>query len=422
MSYKSDLAIYCHNLSKHYPIFTSSWQKLKSLLFKKTSTKQTKVFKALDKISFVLEKGKTLGIIGANGAGKSTLLQLVTGISKADGGIIQVNGRIAALLELGAGFNAEFTGKENIYINAALLGMSSQEIEQRMQSIIDFSELNDFIDKPVKTYSSGMYVRLAFAIAINVEPDILIVDEALSVGDARFQAKCFERIKTLKKQGVTLLFCSHDIHAIKQFCDQVLWLDHGIVQQYGEPLEVCSNYMAFCFSTTKKNSATKSNLAPINHWGENQGSILGCTLQNDEGKHCTIFHDQECIAITMQFSIPHMANLNDLSISFAIRSLSGVDLIVHSTCEEEIKFQSSAIQEINFQFKNCLNEGHYILVAILEERQKFGAPKYHEFIEGIAYFSIVQSKTKFGLFLPEINFQIQNTHKCELSKSVPVKT
>ncbi|MBN9230793.1 MAG: ABC transporter ATP-binding protein [Legionella sp.] len=405
MFYSPEVVIVCNHVAKFYPLYPNPLIRLKSLLFKNHQSKLP-VFKALEDISFEVKKGQTLGIIGNNGAGKSTLLQLISGITQPDQGQIHVHGRIAALLELGAGFNPDFTGKENIFTNAALLGMSSSEIAARLTEIIQFAELGEFIDKPVKTYSSGMYVRLAFAIAIHVDPTILIVDEALSVGDARFQAKCFERIKQSKQQGMTLLFCSHDIGAVKQLCDEVLWLDQGTLKQYGDPLAVTSNYMSFCFAGTEQDNSLSDTNAPINHWGENKGSILSCSLQNEQGETAHIIQDDELITLTIQFMLPPSANLNHVGVAFAIRTLNGMDLVVHSTCEEGSCFSSSILHEIRFQFRNFLNEGQYLLVVAIEERPELELPFYHEFIEGLAYFSVHQTKKKFGFFLPKITQKI----------------
>ena len=202
-------------------------------------------FWSLRDVSLVLSRGEVLGIVGVNGAGKSSLLQLICGVLQATSGAVQVRGRIAALLELGAGFNPDFTGRENIELNATLLGLSPQEIKDKMQSIIEFSGIENFIDQPVKTYSSGMYVRLAFSIATSVEPDILVIDEALSVGDGAFARKSFDRIMALKDKGVTILFCSHNIYQVESLCERAIWLDQGQVKASGPAHQVCLKYNQF---------------------------------------------------------------------------------------------------------------------------------------------------------------------------------
>lgn len=200
-------------------------------------------FYALNDISFDVEKGETVGIIGTNGSGKSTLLKIITGVLKPTSGNVYVEGRVSALLELGAGFNQEYTGIENIYLNGRMMGYTRKEMEARVPGIIEFAEIGEFINQPVKTYSSGMFARLAFAVAINVEPDILIVDEALSVGDLFFQNKCFRKFEELRNKGVTILFVSHDISSVRQMCSRVLWIEKGVQKIFEQSDLVCDMYM-----------------------------------------------------------------------------------------------------------------------------------------------------------------------------------
>ena len=202
-------------------------------------------FRALDEVSFELRRGEVMGIVGINGAGKSTLLQLVTGTISPSHGTVQTKGRIAAILELGSGFNPEFTGRENVYLNAATLGLTRAEIDSRIDSIIDFAGIGLHIDQPVKTYSSGMLVRLAFSIASSVDPDVLIIDEALSVGDGAFRRHSFDRIMQIKERGTTILFCSHVLFHVEAFCDRALWLHRGKVQMIGEVADVLRPYQEF---------------------------------------------------------------------------------------------------------------------------------------------------------------------------------
>ncbi len=206
------------------------------------SDAQANEFVALAPLSLTVQRGEALGLIGRNGAGKSTLLQMVCGTLNPSSGSVKVNGKIGALLELGAGFNPEFTGRENVYLAAAVMGLSGAETDALYESIVEFSGIREFIDQPVKTYSSGMYVRLAFAIATSASPDILVIDEALSVGDGAFAKKSFERIMQLKEQGTTVLFCSHSMYQVESFCDRAVWLDHGHVQMEGPASKVVAAY------------------------------------------------------------------------------------------------------------------------------------------------------------------------------------
>lgn len=236
-----DWAIKIEHLSKVYKIFDKPTDRVKEALnpFRKRYSRD---FYALNDVSLTIKKGETVGIIGKNGAGKSTILKIITGVLTPTSGSVQVNGRIASLLELGAGFNPEMTGIENIYMNGTIMGYSKEEMDDRVQEIIDFADIGEFIHQPVKMYSSGMFARLAFAVNVNVTPDILIVDEALSVGDVFFQNKCFKRMDALKKSGVTVLFVSHDIGSIRQLCDKCLWLENGGMRQYGNVEEVAAAY------------------------------------------------------------------------------------------------------------------------------------------------------------------------------------
>lgn len=248
----SDIAISVRNVSKHYLMYERPEDRLKQMvvprlqrLMGRTPKIYFQDFVALNDISFDVPRGETVGIIGRNGCGKSTLLQIVCGTLMPSAGEVKVDGRVAALLELGAGFNPEFTGRENVYLNAAILGLSRAETDARFDDIIQFADIGLFVDQPVKTYSSGMYVRLAFAVAINVDPDILVVDEALAVGDEAFQRKCFARIEEIKKRGGTILFVSHGAQTIVQLCDRAILIDRGEKILEGIPKTVVNQYQRF---------------------------------------------------------------------------------------------------------------------------------------------------------------------------------
>jgi lipopolysaccharide transport system ATP-binding protein len=206
--------------------------------------KKHEVFYALTDVSFCVESGQSLGIIGGNGAGKSTLLSLVAGLSRPNAGRVNVNGRVAALLELGSGFHPDLTGRENVSLNASLLGLSRKRTEECFDAIVEFSGIGDFIEEPIRTYSSGMNMRLAFSVAVHVDPDILIIDEVLAVGDQNFQVKCFEKIVGFKHAGKTLLFVSHSAEMVRKLCDQAIWLHHGKALMVGSPDEVLDAYSA----------------------------------------------------------------------------------------------------------------------------------------------------------------------------------
>lgn len=245
----SELAIKVEALTKTYQIYEHPRDRLKQFLLPrlcrivgKISKQYFREFSALKDVSFDVKKGETVGIIGRNGAGKSTMLQILCGTLAPTEGVVEINGRVAALLELGSGFNPEFTGRENIYLNASILGLTKQEIDKKFDEIVKFADIGDFLDQPVKTYSSGMYVRLAFAVIVHVDAEILVVDEALAVGDAFFQAKCMSKLNALVKEGVTILFVSHDINSVKALCGRVLWLDHGVSMGFGKTVDVSRRY------------------------------------------------------------------------------------------------------------------------------------------------------------------------------------
>lgn len=230
------------NVSKSFKIYHDKATTLKErLLFLRSS--KADVFWALKDINLTIESGKTVGLIGHNGSGKSTLLKLITKIIYPTSGEIITRGRVSSLLELGAGFHPDFTGRENIYINASIFGLSRKEIDSKLESIIEFSELRDFIDSPIRTYSSGMYTRLAFSVAVHVSPDILLIDEILAVGDINFQKKCIAKIKEFKKKGVTMVFVSHNMNDVLEICDSVVWLDKGRMIEYGDTETIAEKYL-----------------------------------------------------------------------------------------------------------------------------------------------------------------------------------
>ena len=250
----SSLAISAQHLSKTFLLYDRPIDRLKQMVMR-GRRRYYKDFAALHDVTFELQKGEVLGLVGRNGAGKSTLLQLICGTLTPTHGQVTVHGRVAALLELGAGFNPEFSGRENIYLNASILGLTKVEIDERYDAIVDFSGIADFIYQPVKTYSSGMYVRLAFSIATSVNPDILVIDEALSVGDGAFARKSFDRIMRLKESGATILFCSHSMYQIEALCTRAIWLEKGNVMQLGSPASVVASYLTFLDRETALASA-----------------------------------------------------------------------------------------------------------------------------------------------------------------------
>lgn len=237
----SDVMVSVRDVRKVYKIYDKPMDRLKDALLPFTKSRYRE-FMALNGISFEAHKGDAIGFLGKNGSGKSTLLKIITGVLSPTSGSVGVNGRVASILELGAGFNMEYTGIENIYMNGTIMGFTRQEMDKKLQSIVDFADIGDFINQPVKIYSSGMFARLAFAVSINVEPDILIIDEVLAVGDARFQTKCINKLKELKDIGTTILFVSHAAEQVKRFCNRAIWIKEGQIEAEGPSSEIVDMY------------------------------------------------------------------------------------------------------------------------------------------------------------------------------------
>jgi len=263
-----DIAIRLAGVSKTFSIYERPHHRLLAMLFGTRWRTWHRDFHALRRIDLDVRRGETLGIVGRNGSGKSTLLQIICGILTPTEGTVEARGRIAALLELGAGFNPEFTGRENVFLNGAVLGLTREEVEARFDTIVAFADVGDFIDQPVKTFSSGMFIRLAFAVAINVEPEILVVDEALAVGDEAFQRKCYARIQRIRENGATVLFVSHSAGTVAELCDRVVLLDAGEMIALGAPKPVISRYHKLLYAPAADSPAIHAHLrAELEHGG-----------------------------------------------------------------------------------------------------------------------------------------------------------
>ena len=351
----SPLAVDFRNVSKAYPIYRSPVDRLKEIATLGKVSYHDR-FLALDRVSFHVERGETFCILGENGSGKSTLLQIVAGILRPTSGEFEVTGRVAALLELGAGFNPEFTGRDNVYLNAAILGLSRSEIDARYRPIEEFAEIGDFIRQPVKTYSSGMLVRLAFAVAIHVEPEILLVDEALAVGDVYFRQRCMRKIHDLRSQGVTILFVSHATGDVKAIGDRAMWLDHGRVQAIGDTQSVVTRYLA---AMLEKDSAYQEHhgvphapawdeatgaakTAPeivehipnIDHrFGDGRAEIAGIAILDAEGRALAQLEPGN--AIVVRISVRAKAEIELPVVGFMMRNHLGLDFAGTNTSRED---------------------------------------------------------------------------------------
>ena len=395
----SDIAIDVKNVSKSYRLYQKPSDRLKQLAgFGRRQ--YYKDFTALTDISLTLKKGEVLGIVGANGAGKSTLLQLIAGTIRPTTGTAHAVGRVAALLELGSGFNPEFTGRENIYLNAATLGLGKKEIDARLDEIIAFADIGIHIDQPVKTYSSGMHVRLAFAIATSVEPDILIVDEALSVGDGAFARRSFDRIMKIKEQGATVLFCSHTLFHIEYFCDRALWLHHGAVQQLGPVSQVLPRYQEFLDGKTDPiaPAATEAlQAAPATLEGHARIENVSVLLDGVEGKELSGTSGVSSLVMKINFKSDPMQPAP--SAALVLSTEGGRILTSHLSSTSQVEFArdpaGNGVAEICVD-NLPLNKGRFRVGAYLLCEK--GSHVY-QWIDPVAHLTLDHEGNNQGYFL-----------------------
>jgi ABC-type polysaccharide/polyol phosphate transport system ATPase subunit len=354
-------------VSKNYPIYSSPAARLKELLcLNRVSFHHD--FSALDDVSFEIQPGETFCIVGQNGSGKSTLLQIVAGILHPTTGYVTVNGRVAALLELGTGFNPEFTGRQNVYMNAAILGLSRQEIDAKFTQIEAFAEIGEFIDQPVKTYSSGMGVRLAFSVAIHVEPEILLVDEALSVGDIYFRQRCMRKVHEMRQAGVTIIFVSHAIAEVKALGDRAMWLDAGRIKEIGNTDSVVTRYMAamvekdniYLAGTQHKTPNAPAQtfdppeivetLPNVDHrFGDGRAKVIGIAILNVAGHPIYILEPSSMIVV--RISVRAIQDLALPIVGFMMRNHIGLDFAGTNTAREEFHLPpmtAGAIYTVDF--------------------------------------------------------------------------
>lgn len=350
------------NVSKSYPIYENPGNRLKELL---TLNRRRfhRDFWALRDLSFDVRQGETFCVIGENGAGKSTLLQMVAGILPPSSGTVAVHGRVSALLELGSGFNPEFTGRDNVYLNAAILGFSKQEIDRRYREIEEFAEIGAFIDQPVKTYSSGMAVRLAFAVAIHVDPEILLVDEALAVGDIYFRQRCMRKVHELRSRGITILFVSHAIADVKAIGDRTLWLEGGRVKDLGATDGVVARYLAAmvekdaAYVTTQRRAAVEPRIgrytAPeivdtipnIDHrHGDGRAEVIGITVLNTTGQALPLLEPESRIVV--RISVRAKEAIVEPVVGFMLRNHLGIDFAGFNTAREGVELPPMNPQDV----------------------------------------------------------------------------
>lgn len=409
---KENISISVENVSKIYNLYDSPADRLKEAIYlgKKCWHKE---YLALDNINFQIQKGETVGIIGTNGAGKSTLLKLITGVANPSTGSINVNGKISALLELGAGFNIEYTGLENIYLSGIMMGYTKEEVDKKVNDILAFADIGNFIYQPVKTYSSGMFARLAFAVAINVEPDILIVDEALSVGDIFFQAKCYKKFEEFKNEEKTILFVSHDLGSISKYCDRVILLDKGKKIEEGLPSQMIDLYKKILVDQLNSSSISKENnkeqiendwkkfmiVNPyINEYGNGMAKIIDYGIFDERGNVTnTIAKGQE---FSIKMKVEFFTSISDPIFAFTITDLRGTDITGTNTMLEKtdipcIKVGNTLI--IHFKQKMNLQGGEYLLQLGCTGYQNGEFVVYHRLYD-LCNITVIAEKNSVGFY------------------------
>ena len=360
----SEFAIQARGLGKCYALFERPADRLKQMLFGRFRH-YSREFWALQNVDLDIRAGEVVGIVGRNGAGKSTLLQLVCGTLQPSAGHIEVQGRVAALLELGAGFDPNFTGRENVYLNAAILGLGSREVDACMDDILAFADIGDFIDQPVRVYSSGMFVRLAFSVATSVAPDILIIDEALSVGDGAFARKSFDRIMQMKESGKTILFCSHSMYQVEALCSRALWIEHGALRMAGTAADVTCAYQA---SLSASVAAPCRGSAPSIIAAVGSGRIVRVTANVDgiSGTHVKVYSGKSDVVISIAFAIDPALPPPALALGFADSSGLTIASISSHNDGVRITVDADGCGLANAIFPRLpLLKGRYSVTAIL---------------------------------------------------------
>ena len=374
------LAIELENVTRVYQKYSARhrFQTFKSALVKGDlfrSMKADELVMAVDAINLRVEKGMTFGVIGENGSGKSTLLKLVAGIAKPSSGWLKVEGKISALIELGAGFHPEISGRENVYINGIMLGLSKKEISRKFDEIVRFAELEDFIDAPVKTYSSGMYMRLGFSVAINVNPDVLLIDEVLAVGDAAFVPKCLDRIDDFRRRKKTILFVSHDLATVEKICDKVAWMKCGKIQMLGEPKRVVDAYLQDIAAMQEEDYQKRKADVDLEQkwederrekrWGKREVEIRKVTLKNLRGEEKHVFTPEEGMVV----EIDTAANepIKDFVFGIGIFNSQGTSCYGTNTNLEDYKpvvIQGEGKVGCRIEKLNLINGTYYLDVAV----------------------------------------------------------
>lgn len=442
----NEYAIDVQNVSKIYKLYDRSRDRLAEALHL-TKKKLSKDHYALDQISFQVKKGETVGIIGTNGSGKSTILKIITGVLNPTAGQVDIDGRISALLELGAGFNMEYTGIENVYLNGTMIGFTEEEIKAKLDSILEFADIGDFVYQPVKTYSSGMFVRLAFAVAINIDPEILIVDEALSVGDVFFQAKCYHKFEEFKKEGKTIVIVSHDLSSISKYCDRVILLNKGHKLAEGEPKKIVDLYKKLLVNqltdddledyedetngNNKKESSiehkenTPENLDVISkeaaitpesvekegkcwkdYMMENPDVIDYGTKEIEITDYCILDENgyisnniEKGAEYTVRFKVHFNEKVDDPILALTIKDIKGTEVTGTNTMYEKVNFESEEGTDriVSFTQRMNLSRGNYLLSFGCTGYRNGAFTVYHRMYD-IMNLMVISDKENVGFY------------------------
>lgn len=424
---RQSVSLSVRHLGKVYYLYRSPYDRLREIL-SMTGKRFHQKYHALEDVSFEVEKGETFGIVGANGAGKSTLLKLITGVASPTHGSVHINGRISALLELGAGFNSNYTGMENIYLSGTMMGYTKAQMQQRMHAIVEFADIGDFINQPVKTYSSGMFARLAFAVAINIEPEILIVDEALSVGDVFFQNKCYKKFEQLKELGITIIFVSHDIGTVKHLCKRVLWLDQGRQKMIGESTQVCNAYTNSILDKRRqqyekeneiiqKGEQTVSVLEDMDSYPEisyteesilcDEVKIISCFLKDDRGNRVCSCMAGETYTLSIVFRSER--EIKNCIAGFVIETIKGIWVVNCNSVQEGdrgiFQVKKNTYTKVDFSFElPMLVNGDYVIGVAVSEGTHLDF-KVITWLYNVLYLQITNVSQNGGMLMlqPEIN-------------------
>jgi len=351
-------------------------------------------FWALRDIHFQVEKGETLGLVGPNGCGKSTLLQIISGILQPTTGRVVTRGRIAALLELGAGFNPEFSGRENVYLNGEIMGLSRREIDKAMPSIEAFAEIGEFLERPVKEYSSGMYVRLAFSTAIHVDPEILIVDEALAVGDAVFANRCVRKFQELRERKITVLFVSHDLGLVKQLSDRAILLLHGKIEAEGSPKDVINRYIGLVLERQEPQQKKDDRLRSSFRHGDGTSEIVRVQILNENGDEAALVSSGE--PITVRVRSRFLQATSDPMVGILIRTRIGMDVYGTNTRIEHVNLgdlRAGDELEVDFRIECWLTPQQYTLTVATQNADGTS----HDWLDDAISFDVVDSRTAAGV-------------------------